>query len=514
MALGKPVTTVSVEDMSGGCNYSADVTSLTEKQSPNAMNVEFYQGAWRKRRGCAQLVASVGSGAVGYSIADFGVSSRIRKQVIHFGDTVYALSDLSGAYATIRTGAPRARSYVGKVKSIIVQTYQNYSAPYYWNGSAASMSVLSATAPQFKKFIEFQGYGLCMNTEEHKLRVYYEDANSLVGGTFLDYFTLAPAPSDDEITDTFLLNGRCYVATKTSIFRVSYVAGTLVFEYKQVISETGIVDGTAQVVTSKEFGQVAVFLGYDRRIYLFDGSNIKDISDNYYEHRPESEIALDLIAESYLDNCTSAYDTNMKVYRLFVTRRGDEINKYGINVDVNTFAMYPFKNMQYSAIAMCATVKGVRRLIGATYGGRLDELFVDVNTDNGEEIDDYWDSAPIMPKASLIKQGQTLNLYFTPSTSGRVEVSDRVDFHDEWRVRNSLPLLSSRDRVLGSQFILGQTPLGVSNTVIAAELSVPVSFNAYQFRLRAAPNTRRRWELLRFELVQAATAVGKAGAQR
>jgi hypothetical protein len=51
MATGKAIQQFDIKDVSGGCNYSDDINAVTKNQSPNAMNVEFFNGKIRKRRG-------------------------------------------------------------------------------------------------------------------------------------------------------------------------------------------------------------------------------------------------------------------------------------------------------------------------------------------------------------------------------------------------------------------------------------------------------------------------------
>jgi hypothetical protein len=514
MALGKSITTFTVDDCKSGVNYAFDITSLTADQTPNSMDVEFVQGGWRKRFGREALNSTVGAGAVGHSAVDFGVVSGTHKQVIHFGTNVYAMDDMDGTLTSIRASAPNERSFNAKVKAYVIQSYDDNSAPYYWDGSAAAMAVVSASAPGFKRAIEFQGYLMAMNTSANPMRVYYEDINTMIGGTFANYFTLTPAPNDDEISDPFLLNGRLYVGSKYAIFRVSYVGGITVFEYKQVISDVGIVPGTLQVVITKEYGQAALFLGTDQRVYLFDGANIKSISDLYYDHNDYTEISLDLIDPVYKTNSFAVVDTRLRVYRLFITKYGETTNRFSFNVDLDTFAAYPFQNMTLSDGAMCYDAQGRQQLVCLGYDGIAYKMFSETNTDAGTAIDDYWESPIVTSKDSTIKQGQTLTLHLKPVSQDNLTVYDKCDYANGWQKRCDIRLCSSRDRLLGTSLVLATGTLGSYVDVIRAAVNVPVACNSYRFKISSNSATSRRWELLKVEYDQTAVAIGKAEAIR
>lgn len=387
MGWGKRSTAVKIDDQKGGCNYNPDITALSIDQSPNSMNVEYYNGRWRKRSGYSHLLTIDSSSSnSGHSLIDFGASYSTHKQITHIGTSVFAVSNMSDiTVSTIRTGASNVRSYNAQVKAYVVQTYQDYSVPYYWDGSLASMAVLSASAPGFKRSIEFQGFILGMNERTNKTRVYYQAADSMIDGSYSDYFTLTPAPNDDQITDPFIINGRLYVGTKYGIFRVSFVGGITVFSYQQVVNNIGVTECTAQVVVTKDYGQVAIFLGTDSRMYLFDGANVRHISESFYKTNTDTEIALELVDQTFRDNCFSVFDPLYRTYRLFITKRGEYLNRFCISVDIDTLAYYPFDSTAMSAACMCFDSAGGQFLVGLDYHGSLHRFFTNANVDDGQD---------------------------------------------------------------------------------------------------------------------------------
>jgi hypothetical protein len=516
MGTGKTIQSFQISDVSGGCNYSDDLLAVAKNQSPNALNVEFFNGRWRKRKGYTHINTTVSATAEGYSLIDFGNIQATHKQVAHFGDTVYSFTNLLAAASTIRTGAPREKSYNARVGAYLVQTYDDHSAEYYWDGIAASMSAVSVNAPGFKRCIEFQGYLLGFNTAANPMRAYYQSTGNFIGAgaAYTDYFTLTPAPNDDEITDPFLLNGRLYVGTKYSIFRVSFVGGVTVFEFKQVVSDVGIVPNTTQLVVTKEYGQVAIFMGYDKRLYMFDGANLRSISDLYYYHNKDTMIAMDLIDDNYKENAFAVYDSRLRLYRLFVTRKAGTRNGYCINVDIDTFAYYPFDNMVFSSGAMCYDAILRPTLVCADYAGVLHRLFIDTNTDDGADINEYYTSPLVIAKGPFVKQGQAINITMAPLGAPDMLVYDRVDFARAWTLKQRLPTSSPRDKHLGTSFVLGSAVLGSEKDVVHSAISLNNTFNYYQFKLVLSDANAPAWEIYDMNVNQSVFMFGRAEPQR
>lgn len=486
MAIGRRINEVNFEDFKGGCNYNEDITAVAPDESPNSMNVVFDEARVYKRKGFKQINSTAtGVSDTGHSLYDIGVENVGRKLVAHSGTVVYAMDDLDGTLTSILAAAPDVTSYNSEVKQLLIQTYEDYSNEMYWNGATSSMTRLSTNSPGFKHCIEFQGYLLGGNISGEGLRVYYEDINSMVGGSYADYFTLT-GPQDDEITGWFILNGRCYASTRTGIFRISFIGGIAVFEYKSIISDVGVVPRTLQVVVTNEFGQIALFLGTDKNIYLFDGSFIRVVSSKYRIPNNDTELALEYIDDNYINNSVAVYDTKWQRYRLFVTRKGESDNSHAININVNTLAYFPFNNMHFASVIQAKDNLNRTFLIGSDYNGKIHKLFSDCNSDNGEVILEYYESPPIMPKPAVLNKARTLDLYFKPAARYAVNLDDRTDFDITWKPRAELDMFKNRDKFLGQNTVLGTTfKLGSESSVLVKRVNIPVTSNVYRYRLRS-----------------------------
>lgn len=489
MAVGRKLETIATEDFEGGCNYNMDVTSLAANESPNAMNIVFGDTI-KKRTGYKEMYSTpVESGAKSHSMVDFGISAVSRKLVTHFNDKVYSMDNLDGDMDVISSGRSNVSSFNSVVKQNLIQTYSDNSQEMYWTGGTSLMQPLSVNSPGFMHTIEYQGYLLGGRTADKKLRIYYEDINTMIGGAYSDYFTLTGG-QDEAIEEFFIINGRCYCGTSGGIFRLSYIGGIAVFEYKNVVTDVGIVPKSLRVVITKKFGQIALFLGTDKNLYLFDGSFIQNISEKFRFSNNDTAFSLQDIDDSYINlNTDSLYDTITQTYRLFVTPKGSNVNTICINIDVETLAYYPFDNMRFGAVLMAKDGLNRRFILGADYNGKIHKLFRNTINDNGTAIEEYYESPVIVTAAPHMKKSRTMDLQFTPSADYELSYADKVDFDKTWTYRDSLEMYKNRDKFLGSNTSLAENfKLGSENSVVVKHVNVPVMENSYRFKLQTIGN--------------------------
>jgi hypothetical protein len=484
MAIGQPISTIAVEDLGAtGCNYDEDITSLKEGESPNSIDVEFDQTVVRKRRGFEALTTSVGSTWVGRGLVNFANDAGTQKLVSHQNQTVYSQDNLGATQTVIRSAASNTNSFFTTANRFLIHTFNDNTTEYYWDGATSAMVVLSASAPGFKHAIESQGYLLGGNIASAPLRVYYELTSSMINGSYADFFTLSGG-RDDEITGFFTLNGRTYASTKRGIFRLSFVGGVTVWEFKNVIDTTGAVPRTAKTVVTDEFGEVTLFLGFDLNIYMFDGSFVRVVSDKFRKANNDTPIALENIDRNLIENCNAVFDPVERVYRLFATKKGDDTNKFCFNIDVRNLGYYPYQNMTFHSTVIAQDAVGRVFLVGADYAGKIHKLFTDVNSDDGVVIVENYEAPPISKSLERYKKVQTVDLNFTPVGNHSVTYDDRTDFDITWKNRGTIPMFGTRDKYVGQNFVLGTTgKLASDNSVIDTHLNIPVTNNVYRFRL-------------------------------
>jgi hypothetical protein len=486
MSLGPTASigTVSLTDLGGfGCNYDEDMTSLKKSESPNAIDIEFDETLVRKRRGFRSITDATGTSDQGYALYNFGNDDNVQKLMSHQGNVVYTMDNLNGTQASLRTSVPRVQSYFASVAGYVIHTFNDHSTEYYWDGTAGTMSILSGDAPGFKHTVETAGYLLGGNISGEPLRIYYEDTNSMIGGTYTEYFTLSGG-RDDEITGFFIHNGRTYATTTSAVFRISFVGGVTVWEFKKVINTTGAVTRTAKVVATDELGEIVLMLGYDLNIYLFNGSVVRIISDKYRKPNNDTPIALAYMDRGKIENCNAVYDVVGRTYRLFVTKKGDDTNEYCLNIDVRNFSYYPYQNMLFASSTIAQDGIGRLFLVGADYVGKIHKLFIEVNDDDGVVIVENYEAPPLYKALEKYKKVETMDLHFSPAGYYKLQYDDRTDFDKTWNPRTQVPMYNTRDRYLGENFVLGTSgSLGSDVSVLGPHVNIPVTNNIYRFRL-------------------------------
>jgi hypothetical protein len=126
--------------------------------------------------------------------------------------------------------------------------------------------------------------------ENHLNRIWTLEGNTLrfsvldtsvTGEHFNDFDTsnnagtiIIPSSKGDTGAGLYSLNGALYVFQRRAIWRI-YGSSPANFELRNVTNEVGIIDRRTLV----EWGDLLVFLS-DRGIYLFDGSNLRNVSED------------------------------------------------------------------------------------------------------------------------------------------------------------------------------------------------------------------------------------------
>ena len=425
---------------------------------------------------------------------DFGASA-LRWLTCAAGTGVYASSDLGVHWATIATDRSATYQYMDRSKNVLVMTSENYDVPLYWAGSAGTYAaVLNHSGPNCKYNVNFSGYLILLNSEERKRSFNYIDENlQLTGFGWLNFDI--PSSADDEITAVFVLRRYLYVCTRYKIYRVSYVGGNPDWQYVEV-KNWGYVPRTVkkvvlsankseQGVASYSIGEVVVGLAYDRKLRIFDGSGDQIISNNIELDNQECPFALNKI--SYFGSgplvSFAEIDQNENVYKLVVAIGADsDQTTHMINYDGRSQALYPYDNMQFNCMTMAESANK-RILLAFDRSGfchYMDSGNLDGNT---TPINEYFESPVLFEKTpSQVSKAHTVDLFFTNRTAGNIYFEHRADFGDTFKLHRVFNLNGS-DR-----------------TIISHErIDVPLTTNAYQFKISSSGGTYDPWQLQRYD---------------
>lgn len=366
----KPSGIIEQDVFTGGLNTQADIFALASNESPNSRNVNFREdGSLDKRMGREKLnTTPTGALYVGNGLFDFGINPGVRKLILASGGSVYKMDDLDGTWDSIASGRNDCLNFFDRISGYLINSTTNREILKYWDGSAAAMLDVNANAPLCKYIAEFNGYMLGMNVSGNARRIYYQPTSTIFTGDWEDYLTL-PASSDDEITWGLELRGRFYVSLKNLWYRLSYIAGETIFDYKLVSTSPGAVPRTAKTVSIPGAGEVILYLGWDKKLRIFDGTDAQVVSIKYEKSNKQSDIYLDNINQAQLGNCHAVLDTSQYLYRLFVPMGASgEVN---IRLDINykTMSCSPHTNQNCLSSRIAEDSNGKKWTLVSDYNG-------------------------------------------------------------------------------------------------------------------------------------------------
>lgn len=361
---------MSQEIFTGGLNTQSDTFSLESNESPNARNVNFGEdGSLEKRSGREKLnTTPIAIDGSGNGLFDYGLAPGVRKLIAASNGSIYKMDDLDGTWDSILSGRNDCLNFFDRISGYLINSTTNRETLKYWDGITASMSDLNTVAPKAKYISEFNGYMLAMNTYDNARRIYYEDTSTIFTGDWQDYLTL-PSSSDDEVTWGLELRGRFYVSLKNLWYRLSYVAGEAIFDYKLVSSSPGAIPRTAKVVSIPGVGEVIMYLGWDKKLRIFDGTDAQVVSIKFEKSNKQSDIYLDNINQAQLVNCHAVLDTEQYLYRLFIPNGASGGCNIRLDINYKNMSCSPHTNQNYLSSRIAEDSNGKKWTVVSDYNG-------------------------------------------------------------------------------------------------------------------------------------------------
>lgn len=374
----------------GGLNTLADPFALKANESPKSIDVLHGEdNTLGKRYGREKLNATV-TGVSDYcnGLFDYGVSPGVRKLVASFGTTFYKMDDLDGTFDSVESGRTDCPHYFERSGTKLILCNRNRDTIKYWDGSATSLTTLNADAPLAMLPKTFKGYFFLANTVANPRRIYYEDESTVTTGDYGEYFTL-PSSSDDEVVALVEYNGRLYTSLRTEWYRISYIGGSAVFDYKKVSSVIGGVPNTIKVVSLPSVGEVIIYLGWNKRLYVFDGTSSYPISMKYEKDNGQSTVYLDAINQGGIEYSHATVDSNNDMYRLYVAIGENSTISHSFNISLSSMSCSVYQNQTFLASCMAEDSNKKRWHICGDYNGstyRLDRRYIDEAPLNNVEL--------------------------------------------------------------------------------------------------------------------------------
>lgn len=233
-------------------------------------------------------------------------------------------------------------------------------------------------------------------------------------------------PGDVGLTGSFILQDRMYVTKAWNIYRITYTGSVPLLDIKQARSVVGTKSPRAtKNIDLEGIGEVVIFLGTDRNLYLFDGFASTNLSDNIQLSNTMAQVYTNNINSQALDKVFAVNHSNIGCYEIFLPIGTSPTPNFSIFYNYKTKAFWPFDNRNFLSGNVSDNGAGERVVvvIGANDGIAY-EINTDENTDDdGSPINTYWTSFKLGEDYVLAKQDElrlaTDSVTATPSFSWR-----------------------------------------------------------------------------------------------
>ncbi len=289
-AANAQITSPQYSEFSGGLNVRDFWHTIADNELTLADNLRLDEGGVvRRRLGWSKLVSTaVGSagnliGIVHGSWLLTGVLTRY--VVVTDGTKVFwlngtAWTDITGAVVM----SPNANTLVSFVSMTnLLIGYDGKNAPWTWDGSAGSISLLGGSPPIGNIGIVWQNYFFIAGVGTARTRLYYSalaDPATWGASAYID----VPSPYDgDEITGLAILYGNLIVFKRNSIYIIQGTDPTTF-----VVSKTNSAVGCVSPYSVVSVDNLVYFVS-DKGLYALNLSNTKQIC---YKVQPRYDSAV------------------------------------------------------------------------------------------------------------------------------------------------------------------------------------------------------------------------------
>jgi hypothetical protein len=314
----------------GGLNTKAGAFTLAKDQMPYAQNVHVIYGKLTKINGSATLPsAALNSRATVTGLFDWQSVAQVRNLITVCGNNIYKSASLSSTFSAI-TGA--ATVTAGNIHTF--SSLNNYLAvcggtdtPLQWQGSG-NVASLSGSPPVTSLTTTANNFMFLSGNTTNPSRVYWSnvgDPTTWTGTNYVDFRL-----SDGDIVTAIApmgLNLIIFKRRSTGIFytQTNTTSGIATLgPLTQINTAIGCAGPLAW--DSLPDGRMAM-MGWDNHLYIFDGSNFTDISDQPW---PSSNVqpTFDTINPALTGNTVVKYYPVLKQIWVSIATGGSTTNNY------------------------------------------------------------------------------------------------------------------------------------------------------------------------------------------
>lgn len=278
-----------VQDLSGGIHTSKDPIFLADSESPSCKNVRLYKGMVSTARLPLQFGNQLNERILW--IDTFYLSSGSDHLIVVTPTKIYKYNSQTGQFIQIYSGfTGNDDTIVCGTQGILADGTEVYivtngkDSMVKWSGSG-DFTQMNFTYPLTGQYIGWYKSRLIIGStyesgSYNKRRVFWsaignpEETRITYGAGFVDIHDTA-----DWVTGIIPFRKTCLIFKERSIWELTYIGGTRVFELTLLID--GI--GTSAPNSIVNVGEFLMFLGSDG-IYLYNGVTLTNISSKIQTH--------------------------------------------------------------------------------------------------------------------------------------------------------------------------------------------------------------------------------------
>jgi hypothetical protein len=392
------MTTLGPFGFHGGVNVKTATNVIGPNQMSDAQNVYFVGETLCKLFGSRTLNASAVAGTPAITgISDWQTAAGQRYQVITSGTKIFSSTDLSTTFTdvtgavTITTGNNNQSTF-GSVNNLIIRCGgETPDAPIKWSGTG-NAAALGGTPPVGNICHTVNNFLFITGVAAAPSRLYWSnviDPETWGAASYVDF----RKDDGDKITALSHIDQNLIVFKRNAILRMdtttTAVSGTSALG-AAIESIIGTGCAGANAVDNLPDGKV-VFLGTNNHVYIYDGSVIRDISD---QDPPGSNI------QPWLDSCVRG---KYSIVRYYPTRNQIWVSTTSSGQSTNDVVfIYDYlknvwccKTIGRAVNAMCtaidtrATINHAFVLLTGNYAGQVYEQ--DYGNNNPEDTNNIID---------------------------------------------------------------------------------------------------------------------------
>lgn len=411
-----------LKDFSGGQVTKSPPKNIDTKYSVDCLNV-YSEGAMLRRRDGIALLNSVATTGEAHGIYNWirGSDTTAQWLMSFWGSNLKKMDVVGGAWdgtwdaitadAASGTAFSSATMYFANFNGVLLLSTE--SRDHIQKITTADSSYFNVevggtgTAPLAKFVLNWRNHAWylnCSGSEDQIVHSAINSYNNFTGATYgaNNLFT----ENDIGITGGFLLAGRMFATKAFSIHRFTYTGSpSPLVEIKLIKSTVGTRSPRSVKNVMTPDGEVVLFLGSNKKLYMCDGDSVTDISDAIDISNGLSSVYMQTINADALEKCFAVVHEDLNWYELFIcigTGTADTPT-HSIVLDYRTKAFWPMGNRNFLAGYVSDNGAGRRRVyVQGTTNGKA-YLLNSTNSDDGTAIDYRWTSEKLGQSITLQK---------------------------------------------------------------------------------------------------------------